>query len=414
MTTENTTPGTLAEADAAVDDGRATRRRLLRRGGLLAAGAAVATVALGKETAQPAAAATGDPVLLGDWTLPARNLAEAPTTLRYDGPPSPGTVFLVEDTEYLPTDTGFPAAIAGWVGGTVPGLTTGVYGWTAVNGGGVGVVGRSAGTDLAGIGVYGDAADRNGIGVKGASNTGGTGVRGDSLGDTLGTAGTGVYGRSITGNGVIGETARSGGTDDGTAGVVGFSTGISGVGVLGSANSGGGAVGVWGRSLTGLAGLFSGKVQVIGDFTVVGGFKSAAVRHPDGSHRRLYCVESPENWFEDFGTGTLVGGVGRVPLDPDFATLVHTEDYHVFLTPRGDSQGLYVSSQTPAGFEVREQRGGSSSLSFSYRLVAKRGDVAAPRLPRVTVPDAAVAPAAIETAAAGRTTKRTPAPARGR
>jgi len=34
---------------------------------------------------------------------------------------------------------------------------------------------------------------------------------------------------------------------------------------------------------------------------VIGGPKSAAVPHPDGTLRRLYCVESPESWFEDFG-----------------------------------------------------------------------------------------------------------------
>ena len=33
--------------------------------------------------------------------------------------------------------------------------------------------------------------------------------------------------------------------------------------------------------------------------------RSAAVPHPDGFHRRLYCIECPESWFEDFGEGTL-------------------------------------------------------------------------------------------------------------
>ena len=74
------------------------------------------------------------------------------------------------------------------------------------------------------------------------------------------------------------------------------------------------------------------RVIVGGDFTVVGGAKSAAVPHPDGSHRRLYCVESPESWFEDFGGDTLVCGEAAVALDPDFAAVVDASNYHVFLT----------------------------------------------------------------------------------
>ena len=47
-----------------------------------------------------------------------------------------------------------------------------------------------------------------------------------------------------------------------------------------------------------------------------------------------------------------------------------------------------MSNQNPAGFEVREKKGGTSSLAFSYRVVAKRKDIAAPRLEKVTVPPA--------------------------
>jgi len=62
-----------------------------------------------------------------------------------------------------------------------------------------------------------------------------------------------------------------------------------------------------------------------------------------------------------------------VSIDPTFAeTVSETADYHVFLTPKGDSKGLYVINETPTGFEVRESGGGASSLSFDYRIVAKR------------------------------------------
>jgi hypothetical protein len=46
--------------------------------------------------------------------------------------------------------------------------------------------------------------------------------------------------------------------------------------------------------------------------------------------------------------------------------------YHVFITPNGDCKGLYVSNKTTYGFEVRELGAGTSSMTFDYRLVAKR------------------------------------------
>jgi hypothetical protein len=58
----------------------------------------------------------------------------------------------------------------------------------------------------------------------------------------------------------------------------------------------------------------------------------------------------------------------------------------VFLTPRGDSQGLYVSRQKPGSFEVTEQLDGKSSILFSYRVVAKRKDIRGRRLQKVAVP----------------------------
>ncbi len=99
----------------------------------------------------------------------------------------------------------------------------------------------------------------------------------------------------------------------------------------------------------------------------------------------LYAIQSPENWFEDFGSGTLTNGVATVTLDPTFAQTVNaTNEYHVFLTPKGESEGLYVSDETPQGFEVHEQRGGRSSVAFDYRIVAKRAGYENRRLGDVT------------------------------
>jgi len=99
----------------------------------------------------------------------------------------------------------------------------------------------------------------------------------------------------------------------------------------------------------------------------------------------LYAIQSPENWFEDFGSGTLTNGVATVTLDPTFAQTINaTNEYHVFLTPKGESEGLYVTNETPRGFEVHEQRAGRSSVAFDYRIVAKRAGYENRRLEDVT------------------------------
>ena len=63
---------------------------------------------------------------------------------------------------------------------------------------------------------------------------------------------------------------------------------------------------------------FTCIVQVDGELTIKGK-KSAAVAFPDGTHRRMYCMESPESWFEDFGFGRFTNGQAHVDLDPGFS-----------------------------------------------------------------------------------------------
>jgi hypothetical protein len=108
---------------------------------------------------------------------------------------------------------------------------------------------------------------------------------------------------------------------------------------------------------------------------LVTGTKSAAVPFPDGSRRALYCMESPELWFEDFGTAKLKRGRAVVRLDADFAKVIKRGDYRVFFTPEGDCRGLYVRRKSAASFEVRELMGGKSSIAFSYRIVGRRKDI---------------------------------------
>jgi hypothetical protein len=92
--------------------------------------------------------------------------------------------------------------------------------------------------------------------------------------------------------------------------------------------------------------------------------------------RSLYAVESPEVWFEDFGTGQLVNGQATVTIEPTFAQTVNLgEAYHVFVTPlSGEPVLLFVSEKTTTAFTVRgvTLEGQPAEVSFDYRIVAKR------------------------------------------
>lgn len=127
-----------------------------------------------------------------------------------------------------------------------------------------------------------------------------------------------------------------------------------------------------------IGGSISGSTKIEGGLNitgnlVVGGSKSSVAELPDGRSVLLYAVESPENWFEDFGSEQLKRGVAWVRIDSTFAqTTEGGANYHVFLTPSGKSRGLYVAKKTASGFEVREIDNGRSDTPFDYRIVSLR------------------------------------------
>lgn len=272
-------------------------------------------------------------------------------------------------------------------GESTDGSSNGVYGKGGGNGH-AGVVGQS--TSNSGYGVYGIAnggANQNyagffdgnvkvngGVDASGAS----TGVYGSGSSYGLyGTGNTGVYGTGSTGVSGNGSTGVRGA--GGNYGVYGTgSTGVFGAGAPGLYGQGtvGGAPAIVGNAAggsgTNYAGLFYGNVIVYGSFAVSGGSKSAVVETEYHGTRALYAVESPENWFEDFGTGQLVDGAAVITIETIFAETVNLgEDYHVFVTPLGDC-ALYVDDKTPTSFAVHAMGGGSCSTAFDYRIVAKR------------------------------------------
>ncbi|MBI1745063.1 MAG: hypothetical protein HYR55_00555 [Acidobacteria bacterium] len=152
----------------------------------------------------------------------------------------------------------------------------------ALTGGASGVWGQTNSSSTNATGVFGVANAISGatVGVWGrtlSNSDGAAGVFGDMTTTTGNSAGVWGRTRSVTGGaaGVFGESLGTNGrtfgvygatTTDGTgAGVLGYSSGTNGNGVIGEANTGSAAYGIWGKSTSGFAGFFDGKVRVNGN-----------------------------------------------------------------------------------------------------------------------------------------------------
>ncbi|HEV3089810.1 MAG TPA: hypothetical protein VGX91_00040 [Candidatus Cybelea sp.] len=291
--------------------------------------------------------------------------------------------------------------------------TNGVLGVTNSSIGSSGVAGIANNTSGYSYGVYGSSANGEGIyggstaahGVYGTSSArGAAGVYGVN---TAACCGWGVYGKATNGPGVYGVNNATGSrVNPGVYGTSSQGSGVEGqgptnnTGVLGISETGPGIAGVSGSgtAVTASAGLggnlFVGEGQeggecvmdAMGNLTCTGtiqGGKAARTRHrtSSGRHVLAYASESATATIEDVGTARMAGGVANVQIDPGFASVMDRKWYYVFLTPLGDTRGLYVSLKTAGAFEVRETEHGRSSLDFDYRIVAHPLDAKDDRLP---------------------------------
>jgi trimeric autotransporter adhesin len=257
-----------------------------------------------------------------------------------------------------------------------------------------GVIGQSASNS--GRGVWGLATGSGGIGVLGENNSGpGFGVTGKAL---PGSAGSGVYGwkgsSSSTGSkntwvgtrmaGVWGDTgspssptgpyvtAVLGTADDANAGSF-YNTSSTGYDTMDVFAFGGKSYPFAAGNINEAGYGNSCNIDPAGNLNCTG--SKNAVVPLDGGKRKvaLSAIESPSNWFEDFGSAQLINGMAVVHLDLDFIQTVNTEnDYKVFPVPNGDCKGLYVTTKTRDSFEVRELGGGTSNVRFDYRITAIR------------------------------------------
>ena len=267
------------------------------------------------------------------------------------------------------------------------GLTVGVSGQVA-SPAGAGVVGINMATTGNGPGVNGQAFSAAATAVLGHNKSASGSPSTGAMGITDSPGGIGTYGVGVS------ASTEGAGVTFRPVGVWGDTNQSAGVGVLATTDFGI-AIAAYnnaenistvkfqndentdevGNVLATKGGHFGGIcVMDVGGNLGCTGSKSAVVPVDGGTRKvALYAVEAPENWFEDYGTGQLSRGSAVVQLEPTFSQTVNSGDeYHVFLTPKGDCKGLYVTNETADSFEVRELGGGTASVAFDYRIIARR------------------------------------------
>lgn len=283
--------------------------------------------------------------------------------------------------------------LVGGSGGAFVSPNTGVYA-NASNASSIGglFAGNNvgAGSPAGGAGV---AASGSGIGVYGVATTVASGTGGIFAGNNSGystlAAGSGVAGTGVN-TGVFG-TASSAAA--GTGGVFGgnnlaTTTLVGGSGVAGT----GAGVGVFGYIPNNAAGSMGGLFMRNGgtfvarvcennggtDQKIRGtGAVATVVKDLEGNEVTMFCPESPEVLFQDFGQAQLVNGSAAIELDPIFVKNVTINEKHplrVIIQLEGDCNGVFVTNKTATGFEVKELNGGTSNVSFTYFVTANRAD----------------------------------------
>ena len=309
-----------------------------------------------------------------------------------------------------------------------------IYAENLGTGGGIGMQGTSA----YGVGINGLGAQNGVVGETTSTSSASdyAGVYGIDASSGAGVVAYGVYGQTASNTGVLGIANGSGygvtGSSTGSFGVFGEGLGYgggfegySGAGVIPALAAAEGApgtdlFGTYGYSNSGSGNTFpenfiiqassvdnsgnslvpgASDVQISGDVYVDGAVFTGCTAFPEtspfsdcddeidirksstGANLKTYSAHQSMSSMEDFGEGALVNGHGYVPLDRAFASsIAQDRPYLVFLTPEGDSNGLFVTGRSLAGFTVRESKGGRSSIGFTYRIVAQPFGVRAVRM----------------------------------
>lgn len=198
-----------------------------------------------------------------------------------------------------------------------------------------------------------------------------------------------VSNSTLSGN----QIALRGWNDRGTvAGNPGYSVGIQGVANAQNQD----AIAVEGSSYSNsgfsTGGYFEGLTYpgVLIAYAYVGGWTNGVTARkivgtgsvseivPTANHGRvtLTAPESPEYWYQDYGSVKLVNGKAHVELDPVLADIIFVNDENpirVFCTPVDMPlfNGVCIINKTNHGFDIVEINNGTHSGTIDYQIVVK-------------------------------------------
>lgn len=197
-----------------------------------------------------------------------------------------------------------------------------------------------------------------------------------------------IFGRntSSSGHAIYGLNQHSGGTGlmgvgNGTGGY--YLTGGSGIAATGS------GTGLYVRANESgndgqeaiLAALGTGDYSRLcyrstggSQYKVIGDGAASTVMETSRGPVSLIAVESPEAWFEDYGSATLVDGFCHVDLESVFlecVTVDETNPIRVFVELTEPLKGSYYIRKDIEGFDVIAPDADPGTVSFDYRVVAK-------------------------------------------
>lgn len=114
------------------------------------------------------------------------------------------------------------------------------------------------------------------------------------------------------------------------------------------------------------------------DYKIIGpGSVSTIIKDHTGTPRIMFAPEAPEIVFQDYGVGKLVNGQSRIEIDPILRKSIFVDETHplkVYVTLEGDCNGVFVTDKSAEGFTVKELKGGTSNVPFSWQIVANRAD----------------------------------------
>jgi len=284
------------------------------------------------------------------------------------------------------------------ISGNIAGNAANVTGTVAVTNGGTGLNTLTANKVLVGNGTsdilqptnlhWDNTNNRLGVGTTSPSATFSVGNGTSSLFSVAGSDGQ----TTITSSNALAFTSKS--TSATSTGVIGVGnnqtaatyTSGSGGAFIGS------ACGVYGKATNASGDRFGGyfylsasaaayiAANISGtNYKIIGtGTNSTIVETPDDKKAIMFCPESPEILFTDYGSGTLKDGRCHIDLDPIFTNNIVVDKENtikVFIQLEGDCIGVYVTNKTDHGFDVIEFQHGKSNVSFSWSIVANRKDL---------------------------------------